>query len=164
MFTSRPGASRLTKYLLEFKNAKTRADGAAIAGDIDRAVAGWQEALTADANLLPAGHPSVLGDQVRRRMGVELFKKGNAAFGRGVYAEAFRLWSLGLRHNPNDPELLGGVTRLEKRAENALEEIPSGETLGADSCNKLAEIRAMARPESEVHKVALERAARHCRR
>jgi tetratricopeptide (TPR) repeat protein len=163
-YTSRTGASKLSQGLVAFRRAKTAGDGAAIAGDVDRAVAAWEEALTADAAILPSGHPSVLRDQVRRRMGLELFRKGDAAFDRAIYPEAYRHWSLGLRHNPDDPELRGGVERLEKRAAAALESVPNGSALGADDCNALAEILAMTSPTSDVHGAAQQRRQKFCRR
>ncbi len=157
----RSGGSAVNQALTELRRAKTAGDGAAAAGDAARAIKAWEEALAADAKILPPTHPSAFRDDVRRRLTKELYRLGDAAFGRGSYGDAAEAWIRGLGHNPADAELLAGMAKLESRAQAMLADLPRGK-LRRDGCQRLAEILAMTRPESGVHDEAAKRRKGGC--
>ncbi len=160
----RPGGSSLAQTLSDFRTAWTAGNGAAVAGDLARAIQSWKDALAADAKILPDNQPSAFRDKLRRRLSAELYRLGDAAFGRGDYGAAFEPWSAGLRYNPADPKLLGGLARLESRAEAMLADIPARGNLRRDKCSRLRQILAMTRPESRVHAGAKKRKSSGCRK
>jgi pSer/pThr/pTyr-binding forkhead associated (FHA) protein/tetratricopeptide (TPR) repeat protein len=156
------GAAAVNESLAEFRRAKTAGDGAAVAGDLPRAIRAWEEALAADGKIVPDNHPSAFRDEVRRRLSRELWKQGDGAFGRGNYAEAYTAWSRGLSYNAADADLLAAIAKLEARAQAMLADVPGRGPLRKDGCGKLRDILAMTRPGAAVHEDAAKREKAGC--
>ena len=157
-----PAAQQLLSVLAEFRRTKTAGDGAATTGDIDRALKAWEEALAADAKLLPTDHPSAPREELRHKLSLELYRKGDAAFGRANYSEAFQAWNAGLHFNPSNPDLLGGIAKLAERAQGLLAALPPGGTYTPEQCKRLQEVIAMTRGDSSAYQDASRRRHANC--
>lgn len=128
---------------------------ALLSNDLARADLFWQEALQADAQLLPAGTESFTARQLRNTLAQEHGKAGDERFARTQYASAYDQWTLGLAFSPKDPHLLDALGRLEKTAEGLL---------GSGDCDKIAVAAHITRadPPSAVHASA-QKALERCK-
>ena len=122
----------------------------------------WGLLGTADAKLLPAGHPSAPREELKRKLSLELFRKGDAAFGRANYVEAYQAWNAGLHFSPSSPDLLNGIGKLESFAQGLLNAIPASGPVSAEQCSRLQEVMAMTRGDSVVYQDASRRRQAVC--
>lgn len=159
MYARRAGALELNAKLVAFRRAKTRGDGAAIAGDYALAVKAWQEALTEDGRMLPADSPSALRTEIQGKLGRELFRAGKGAFNRAAYGEAFRIWQRARSYLPQNSQVQNGLAQLEERAKALLDALPKGHP-SPPSCVRLSEIRSMTAAGSGIHQAAHKRGLR----
>ena len=127
---------------------------ALLSGALDRADALWGEALQADAALMPAGTESFFGRQMRSTLARAHGKAGDDRFQKLQYASAYDEWVKGLAVNPRDPYLLDQLARLEKVAENIVQNGPS--------CDQLNVAAHITRADSPAHEAARKGLA-HCR-
>ena len=159
---TRPGAQELLSRLAEFRRAKTAADGAQNQ-DVERALKAWEEALSVDNRILPADHPSSFRDELQRRLGNELFKKGEAAFAKQSLAEAYQAWSSGLRYVPTMPELLGSLAKLENLAQGRLATLPAAPPFSSEQCQEFVNLMAITKGDSPSYQEANRRRQSSCR-
>lgn len=157
-FSARSGANAAAALLSKFDRAATSANALLGQSNPEGAIVQWQAALEADVALLPETHPSVPRDKVQQALASAALKAGDAAFGRGNYADALALWNGTLARVPSNLMLLTAIGKLETRAHGILQTLPK-EAAEQDqaSCATLLEILGMTRPGSVVHKSASER-------
>jgi ABC transport system ATP-binding/permease protein len=158
-----PNAQRLLSSLTEFRRAKAIADDAAAAGDNEHARKAWEAALVADAKLLPPTHASAPREEIKRRLSLELYRKGDAAFGRANYVEAYQAWNSGLHFNPSSPELLAGIGKLEGFAQGLLNALPASGSYTPEQCDRLQDVISMTRGDSLVYQDASRKKQTGCR-
>lgn len=157
-------AASVEQWIAEVRRQKNAGDSAANTGDMDRAIKAWEDALTADAQIIPSYHPSVLRETVKQRLNDELFRKGDNAFSSGNFTAAWQLWSAALKYKPSDPDVLGGIASLEVRAKAILDDVGTHNPLSTEACHHLHDITGMTQPGSAIYQAALERLQTACRK
>ncbi len=153
----RPGAAKLAALLSDLKEARGSAETARTVGDVERALAGMDRLLQLDATILPPTHPSTLRGEAKKSSGALLHKLGEAAAAGGNWREAAARWLRGLNQDPNNPDLLAAIGRLETRAVEMLKRLPAG-NLRREDCTLLDEIVATTLPTSPSYAQARQRA------
>ncbi|MCK5689230.1 FHA domain-containing protein [Myxococcota bacterium] len=152
------GAAALLDNLGEFRTQKTAGDGAAAAGDTQRAIAGWEKALIADSRIIPPTQKSIFRDQLLKRIAIEYYRMGDAAFNRAANVDARIHWEAGLRRSPNDPQLRQAAQRLQQRAQALFASLPpAGQALSPAQCAKLGEVVNMTMAHWPLHQQAAPR-------
>lgn len=106
-----------------------------------------------DSQLLPAPIASPLRRHLEEGLATVHRELGEAAFDRGLNADAFVSLKDAAAYGLAGPQLEASFIRLEERAQNTLDELQH--ELDIDRrCAKLQDILAMTRPSSQTHKDA----------
>lgn len=90
------------------------------AGNFKDAEAAYKIALEADRFILQGKAESFVSKQMRTALAKEYFTLGKGQFDRQRWVESYTAWAKGLDYVSNDSQLLDGMGRLEKRAEEQL--------------------------------------------
>lgn len=154
-FSYRNGGERLLNMLVDARRAYDAAE-AGNQADANQMSNAWQAALDIDAKILPASYPSALRAVMRSRLAHAVFVLGEAAKNRGAWAEAYTRWQQGLTLAPRDPELLGGLGRLEARAAGILKDLGDSLTTPA-ACAAYDEVLHTTAAGSPTNLLAKER-------
>jgi hypothetical protein len=91
---------------------------ALLRGELNRVDELWNQALAADAALLPPGIDSYYAGQMRGTLVQAHSKLGDERFAKGQYSSSYDEYTRGLAANPKEPHLLDQIARLEKVAED----------------------------------------------
>ena len=134
------GAQELASALEAIEQLRRACHGALLAGDVDTAAARFEEALSRERRLLPAGVASLPAAEMRTSLADALHERALLHEARDQAADAFAGWERAVAFDPTHVDSLAGLQRLELQAARALAAAPD--------CAGLVRVRATTRRES----------------
>lgn len=126
----------------------------------------WERVQQLDAQMIPPAFANVYRERIRAAVIKSFVDAGEAAFDRGLYAQAFAHWQEGLKRDPNNNVLISAISRLESRAKALLDSLSESApgTTGAPPCQQWQEIINMTSSQSMVNQQAMQRYTGACKK